>query len=379
MRLPTAVLLAVIALCGGLGLYGWTLGAAARTPVVQPSLNGMAQLAAYTCARPERKVVLIRGIEDGFSPAGVEPILVRPERRTPGLLSLTKDGSYDRNQPDVGFTDSFETPARVVRGLFVVGLRRMEGSENDFVLIGDIPTQETVRVKGRAFQSYVSDLARQPGWRASGEVYSADLENLVFLRRGDTSTGSPRNLLELLGSRSGPTWVDVIIGEDTSVDFLGMAVCVAPEPGKGMTFYLSRASPRDVAGTVVLGCAMNRDDRVVCNPYVGDTACDTPLPVACIRPDETPVPIAFAKLYGGRAWSGGDLAAAPASPASRFRTIAEVDAYCSRNLGRGWRTLEAHDGLGGNVVAGRGSRAAFEPRAWVDIADQPHGTCWARR
>lgn len=377
MRLPTAVLLTVIALCGGLGLYGWTLGAAARTPVVQPALSGMAQLAAYPCAKPERKVVLIHGVEDGFSPAGVEPMFIRPERRTPGLVSLTMGGAYDKNQADVGFTDSFEVPARVVRGLFVIGLREMEGSSTDFVHIGDLPTQETVSTTGKAFRSTVPELARQPGWRVSGEVYSAELESLVYLNQPPVGADQPRNLLERLRPRAGPSWVDVAIMEDTSVDFIAMALCIAPNPGMGMTFYVPSPKLRHVLRIVALGCNSTRDDRAACDPYAGDTPCDTPLPVACIRPAERPVPVGFVKGYD-KTWAGGDLAVAPAAPASRFHRVREVDAYCAANLGPGWRVVEAHDGLGGNTVSGLGDRASFEPRVWLDIADQPYATCWAR-
>lgn len=376
MRLATAVLLAVIALCGGLGLYGWTLGAA-RTPVIQPALNGMAQLAAYPCAKPERKVVLIHGVEDGFSPAGVEPMFIRPERRTPWLVSMTKGGAYDNNQADVGFTDSFEVPARVVRGLFVIGLREMEGSSTDFIHIGDIPTQETVSAIGKAFRSTVPELAREPGWRVSGEVYSAELESLVFFRQPPVGANQPRNLLERLRPSAGPSWVDVTVMEDTSVDFIAMALCIAPSPGKGMTFYVPSPKQRNVLGIVALGCNLTRDDRAACDPYVGDTPCDTPLPVACIRPAERPVPVGFVKAYD-KTWAGGDLAVAPAAPGSRFRTVREVDAYCAANLGPGWRVVESHDGLGGNTVSGLGDRASFEPRVWLDIADEPYATCWAR-
>lgn len=378
MRIPTAVLLAVIALCGGLGFYSWNLSAVARTTVDPPALSGMAQLAAYQCAKPERKVIVIRGVEDGFSPAGVEPIFLRPERRTPSLVGMSTGGAYDRNQADVGFTDSLQAPPSVVRGLFVIGMRGMEGSRTDFVLIGDIPTQETANTTGRAFRSLFPDMARQPGWRVSGDVYSAELENLVFVRQDRAAPGAPRNLLEHLRMRERPSWVDVVISEDTSVDFIGMAMCVAPPQGKGVTFYAAPSRLPDLAGMVILGCNATRDDRAACDPYVGDTACDTPLPVACIRAVEKPVPNRFSNLYRGRIWSGGDLAVAPAAPASRFRTIADVDAYCAGSLGPGWRTVEAHDGLGGNVLGGPGVRTDFEPRVWVDIADQPYATCWAR-
>lgn len=379
MRFPTAFLLAVITVCGGLGLYGWALGAAARTPVVQPTLSGMAQLAAYQCAKPERKVVLIRGVEDGFSPAGEEPMFLRPARRTPALSSITKGGSYDQSEPDIGFADSIETPDRVVDGLFVVGLRGLPGSQTDFMLIGDLPTQETVNMTGRAFRSAFRDLAAQPGWRVSGEVYSAELEHLALFGGEAGLAGKPRNLLELLQSNSRPNWVDVLIAEDTSVDFIGLALCIAPEPGKGVTFYPSPERPGNIPGVVVLSCNSTRDDRHVCDPYVGDTPCDTPLPVACIRPTETPIPVRFSNLYSGKVWAGGPLATAPPAPASRFRTIAEVDAYCASSLGQGWRAVEAHDGLGGNVVGGPGRSADFEPRVWLDIMGQTYATCWARK
>ncbi|MFZ5670973.1 MAG: hypothetical protein ACOY4K_15905 [Pseudomonadota bacterium] len=377
VRFPTAFLLLVIALCGGLGAYGWNVSAAARAEVRRPSMSGMARLAAFRCPKPERKVVVVRGVEDAFSPAGVEPTYLRPARRTLLTLSMTTGGSYDQSQPDIAFADSIKAPERVVNGLVVMAIRGLVGSENDGMSVGDGPSLEQIRRTGRVFRSLTRDLSTAPGWRFDGAVYSADFRDVRFFTDRPRPAGEPANLLEYL--RGGGEWIDVMFSEDTSVDFIGLAFCVAPVSDKGVSFYAPSRNAYGVPGGVILSCNGVRDDRARCDPYVGETSCKTPLPVACIRPGETPAPAAYARMYSGIAWSGGDLAAAPPAPGDRFRTIAEVDAYCAAHLGRGWRTLRMHDGLDGHTIAGRGDPAAFEPRAWIDSPDQPYASCWDDR
>lgn len=103
---------------------------------------------------------------------------------------------------------------------------------------------------------------------------------------------------------------------------------------------------------------MDRLHNGSCNPYVGDTACDTALPVLCYAPAQralrTTAPVTGDALT--------DRAAA--------------DARCGAAFGRGWRMAEHHDGDWGITASGRPPDPPT--RFWVAINDQP-ANCWDSR
>lgn len=377
MRVSTAFLVAVVVVSGALGVYGWTLAEPGRTKAQAPPRSGMSVLKAFRCFKPETKVVLTRGVEDRFDPKGTEPVFLRPERRSAYMAAAIRGGSYDQIEEDRYFTDSILAPERISRAVFVIGLKKIRGSENDSISIGD---SSGVQGAHRGLRMATSQMTEARGWRSSGNVHFARFEDIMFTPpRPGQASGGPRTLQDYV-QQGGQRWIDVDVSDDTSVDFIGMAACVGPPPtGKGVTFVRAVQPAIEATGITILACNPLRDDRPACDPYVGDTPCETSLPVACIRPDEAPLPATMRERMAISAWSGGRIAVAPATPASRFRALADVDRYCQRHLGKAFRTLSYQDGARANAVSGYGRANDFEPRVWIDIADQAHATCWARR
>lgn len=372
MRLATAFLIGVIATCAVIGAYGWTAAAPDRRIARAPAPSGMSMLEAFRCFKPTRKVIVVRGIEDDFSQKGDEPLFIRPERRVPALLSMTEGGRFDLLEEDHSFADSIQVPEGLVsRGLFVISLRPLIGAGNDAMSLGELSRQYQPDGGGPRFHTALADLDSQPGWRTSGPLHYASFKDIQF----ESATPSVTNLLDSL--QAGERWIDVFIAEDTAVDFMAAAFCIGPQRLQGVT-YAPGINPV-TAGLVKLGCQSMRGDRYVCNPYKGDTVCEAVLPVACIHPDQSPLPARFRKDTDASDWVGGRLAAAPPVRGSRFRTVADVDRYCAASLGPGWRVLSQQDTMFTSNASGYGRAADFEPRAWIDISDSPHATCWKRK
>lgn len=372
VRLATAFLIGVIAVCAVIGAYGWTAAAPDRLRAQAPPPSGMSMLAAYRCPKPTRKVVVVRGTEDDFSQKGDEPLFVRPERRTRTLLSMVEGGRYDLLEEDHPFADSIRVPEGLVsRGMFVIGLKPLIGAGNDAMSLGDLGNPHWPEGGGLRFHTALATFDSEPGWRTSGALHFAEFRDI----RLESPSPSAVTLLDAL--EAGERWIDVFIVDDTAVDFMAAAFCVGPRPLQGVTY--APGNKPVAAGLARLGCQAARWDRYVCNPYKGDTSCEAVLPVACIHPDQSPMPARFLAYTDASDWTGGRLAAAPATRASRFRTAADVDRYCAANLGKGWRVLSQQDTMFTSNASGFGRAADFEPRAWVDINDSPHATCWKRK
>lgn len=364
MRLSVIVPVAVLALCAVVLAATWC-GRPSAKP--QPVRTGMGLLRAYACNRSESKIVLVKGMEDGFSPAGNEPGFLRPGLDKARWRSIGA-GNYDQSEPDLSFYDALQAPARVRNGLFVIGLKRLgvADSNNDVIGIGDLTSRER-------FSSTVANLPALHGWKRDGTLYYAQLDDIVFAAPGP---GQQRNLLGFLRADAQPRWVDVNVQDDTSVDFVGMAACVGPQGGRGVTLMSDERQP--ASGVVALSCATGPPDWPTCNQYIGDTPCGSELPVACLLPGRRPPPPGLGDAGLRPGWTGGDIALTGPVPATRFSHIGEVDAFCSARFGRGWRTLAAHEGLPNFSVSGRGHPPAAPVRAWVDEVNQPYATCWAR-
>lgn len=373
MRVSTGLLLLLIAVAASIGAYGWTTAAPDRARDAAPPSTGMQLLAEFRCFKPQKKVVVVRGREDAFSPAGDEPQFVRPGRKGRALEALVRGGAYDQTVEDRGITDSIQAPERVMKGLFVIGLKPLPGSYTDSLLIGDL-TQLGPQVRdGRSRQGLIDLLNAASGWRTSGPVRYASFADIVF-NAPDDARPHPANLLDYVQTDAS-RWIDVMVMDDTSVDFMGFAFCVGPPPGKGAS-YVPVDDPADPR-LVVLACTLLKQDHA-CGPFTGDTDCDTELPLACFRNEEAPYPRAGGKAPPA-AWTGGSIRGTEPVRGSRFATIGEANAFCAGRFGQGWRVLRQQDGARANAMTGYGRSAEFRPRAWADIVDQPHATCWRRK
>jgi hypothetical protein len=188
-----------------------------------------------------------------------------------------------------------------------------------------------------------------------------------------------QSLLSFLNLNAGGGWLDIFVQDDTAIDFIGLALCRPPVVRKGLTLMpVSRPGPEHRT-LIHLNCHAVSDLNRKCEPYVGDTVCSAALPVACLRPGHLPSPVDAAGRVVTNDWSGGDIAATESVRGDRFRTVADVDTFCAERFGPQWRMAAIHDGGRNQSLSGRGDPKTITDRVWVDIADQPHGTCWARK
>lgn len=363
MRLTFLAPVAVLCLCALVLAIAWR-GRASAPSVAH---TGMALLRAYPCRRNETKTVLVKGVEDGFSPAGNEPGFLRPGLDNAHWRSVGA-GRYDQSQPDHFFIDSLQAPARIHQGLFVIGLQPLASndSDNDLLAIGDLATTHR-------FSHPINDLSRLPGWQHEGTLYSAPLDRIVLAAAGHDG---PRSLLDWLRENAHGDWLDVLVEDDTSVDFIAVAACVEPPRGKGATLMSDALQPP--TGMMALTCRYGPPDWPICDPYLGDTPCGAELPVACLLPGRQPLPAGVTPGRFATGWTGGEIALTEPVPASRFHRIGDVDAFCAAHFGSAWRTLTGHEGLPNISVTARGRSRSTPVRVWVDEVNQPYATCWGR-
>lgn len=388
MRLTVAFPVLVLAICAALAAIALaTPATTARPEAVETPRTGVELLRAYRCRQAETKRIILRGVEDGFSPAGEEPTTIREGRRNAFTLSLVNGGAYDQYAADSRFSDSIETPSKIASGLFVMGLKKVAPNDNDTIAIGDLSSRDRSVWGGRHFSTQVRNLETRPGWRRRGPLYFAELSEVRFLPsnpdmpqalRESPIAPSYATLLDYVRAGAGTTWVDTMVVDDTSVDFIGMAVCEEPPRGKGLTLARALYPKARLHNVTAMSCRIVGDGDRICDPYVGDTPCSTPLPLACLKPGDAPKPRVVQGTTAYVSWSGGTVAFTEPVRGDRFRTIAQADQYCAARFGPVWRTAAYHDGVREGISAFSGP-GPQPPRAWIDIADQPYATCWARR
>jgi hypothetical protein len=141
------------------------------------------------------------------------------------------------------------------------------------------------------------------------------------------------------------------------------------QTNKGLTWRL--LATNSTTGTIDVGCTNG------CDPYQGDTACTTALPILCIEkegsgfPLPVPAEVNNSDLY--HKWSGGVVGTTvPTVPPA---TLTAANALCAKAFGRAWRVAEFHDGWGWHFQAFGGVGAPGQ-NFWVHIDDQPGATCW---
>jgi len=164
----------------------------------------------------------------------------------------------------------------------------------------------------------------------------------------------------------------------TLVASVGFAQSVIAQDGMTWT----KTGVDDIYGVVDVGCGHTPTSTGgfnQCDPYNGDTDCDALLPVLCFLPAGLPKPHNLSTPSHYHQWSGGVVATTPIVSGNSFATVGEVDDFCRKHFGSGWRVAEFHDGWGwyfkayGNV----GNNFNYSRRRfWVHINGQANGNCW---
>lgn len=142
---------------------------------------------------------------------------------------------------------------------------------------------------------------------------------------------------------------------------------------KGLTFSSPHNQDSQAVGVFFAICG-DADDEHECNPFSGDMLCSIVQPILCFLDIDAPVPATLSRTQN---WTSGVLALSSPVPGNRFARISDANAYCAATFGDGWRVASFHDG-GGWILKGYGLTPSDKTRFWVDIKDQPNGTCWSR-
>lgn len=339
---------------------------------------------AHECAQGLTKIVLPRGIEDGFAPAGIEPSSLSGRLLRNGYYadlargpnSTTRLRGYDQGGTDAVLMDHFEVSGEVVSGLIV--LRRTglgNGASNDSVLLGDLDTLATPELlhSGRTFSAPLTDTGGLSTTLADGShLVIIPLERLKAIGR---DSAAPANALAYLGRNGHPVDVDILVGDDSKIDALALLACQRPDQARGVTFTEHRLKPmgKDVSW---MGCMIDHSQRS-CDPLAGDRLCSAPGPIACYHDGGRTAPAALADIgLADTAFIGGNVRLTAPVRGDRFARLAEANRFCATSFGKGWRVLSYHEGGGGQVVSY--SDIAPSTRALVNIRDQQYANCWDR-
>jgi len=386
------------AIIGGLIAAGIFIAVALKTDILTQSKAdvygagaGYKMLTDFQCRYGETKHILMNGVDDNFALGNQEP--GRISERLAHLPGHPVNNPYQRNYDETGqdkiLSDYFEIPPNVTRGIFVTRIEKREQYGNDFIGIGNfLNTGPKYPITSyNSFGSWLNEFSSVPNWDSNtGHIFSARFKNIIFksndLEPDNDIERDFEGLLTYLKSQTETSTIEVIVGDDTGVDFTGMAACTAPDKVMGMTFTELKLVQKEFDNFQVMVC----DSELTaypCNPIYGDTVCTESLPLACFKDTGEPAPEldqnASKSLKGKLSdfWGGGDIEFTGPVRGDEFQTLQDANQLCEAEFGFGWRVLDYHDG-GIKSVASLKSSNTPESRVWVDIKDQAKGTCWSR-
>lgn len=352
-----------------------------RTENVASRVTGMGILQDHACQRAEVKHVTVRGIEDDFSTTGIENTEPHPRlkdlpvRIESSRVQLVRKANFDDLQADTQFWDYLPIPSRTASGIIVIKIKSVGDTTTDSLEIGDFSTR-FVNVhpsRTRMYAQEIRNLVSSGDWKQQGDIFWAALADL------ELNTGG--NLIDLIASSKELRVLDVSLGDDTAVDFIGIAACEPPDRSNGVTLFRIRPLPGSGESYVAFDCQPDVKDESGCNPFIGETPCSRELPLLCVADRQAPGP-RFSHVPQGymteRMWSGGEFAATTPVRADKFATIADADAYCAASFGSDFRAAEWHLAGSGWRFSGFSRMSLPQGRFWIDIRGQPYGTCWKR-
>ncbi|MFM6931352.1 MAG: hypothetical protein ACKOUT_03810 [Novosphingobium sp.] len=351
--------------------------APSASPVVSSATPATDYVDRYRCRSGLTKLVMMRGVEDGFLRQGNEKsvprdALLRMEYFS-GLYNETPSKKRWRDFDEIGvdkiLADHFVIPRKIVSGALVMRIQSEAGSENDYVILGDIE-QDVRKPHPERTTSFLARLAGK----------SPDAQGLLSLDFAEFTpppdNASAGGLLDYLNMTDRTDDVDFVVQDDTAVDVAALILCQQPIEARGTTLREFRSHPFG-DGVSFLACGQDRT-QAECNPLAGDMQCRRELPLACYHSGNGQPPASVQTALGGlgRHFVDGEVRLTPAVAGERFPSLSDANGFCAANFGEGWRVLSYHEGGGGNVISR--SRIAPLSRAWIDIRDQRYGNCWDR-
>lgn|GEM_PF-6107257 len=179
----------------------------------------------FSCIKRDRKVIKHFGFEDIFSlKNGVE--YARASLPVVKLLGKENLVNYDSTKRGIFAESVRDLPRKIRGGRFFIGLQRRDGKldSRDTIYIGRYSLDDNRTF----FSSKLRDLEKR-GWlhkvvsttsNPTTDIYYIDFKDIIF---NDSKT----TLLEFLDKK---TKFDVVVKENTAVDFISVAVCAMSNP-----------------------------------------------------------------------------------------------------------------------------------------------------
>lgn len=385
-KLGTAILSLLIGAIGGwVALTTWLADPVADLNAESSATSALAQIEQFQCPRGLTKIVVMHGQEDEFAAGAVEPADIRPALlQYERYLELSQDRhgifgfrDYDELGADKFLIDHFELPRGIVSGEIVTRLRELPGSKSDTITLGNYdPTAGPTPIRGEIeYQVDTLDPELRQFQPDAGGLITVDLTQL---QHNTSKTDGPPTFIEYLNTRSRPDALDLIIQDDTAVDFFAFLLCQEPSEPKGTRLSEFDGNISEI-GISYLSCAEDVT-QPSCNPASGDRLCSLQTQIACYKDGARTPPNELKRenkyFASDDGFVGGEVRLSRPVRAGGLPTLDSANGFCAAEFGKDWRVLSFHEAIGSTVL----SYSKIQPRDYglVHIGDMPYGNCWDR-
>lgn len=357
-----------------IALSGFDIADKASPDMHHTQTPGMDVLDAYRCSAGQKKIQIVRGVEDGFSRQGEEPAIIRPalldlpyyEYLYHNKSSHNRFRNFDEGGVDKTLMSYVEFPSKIADGIFVMRYQAEGSIATDFVHIGNALDGAKKQVGVTGYLAYLPPMEDGEIGELKGDVAIWDLKDF----KGNKDYSEASDLLSYLKRYQEGTVLDVTLSDDYRVDFFGFSLCQKPLERRGATMSVDS---RNLAGEdlKIIQCDSDPNQRP-CDPHVGDTLCRQAMPLGCYQEGIRPIrpELSYRKPH----FVGGDIKVTKPIIGETINSLAEADAICAGELGENWRTLSWHE-AGGSIVIVQSDIAPLT-RMWVDVKDKPAAACW---
>jgi len=373
------------AIIGWFAAEHWSDGPFSGSTEASSPQASAALIQQFKCDPGLTKIVVMHGLDDNFASGSEEPAAVRPALQEVERYRELAEGrhgvfgrrGYDEGGADKFLIDHFELPRGIVSGQILTRLKLLPGSDTDSVTVGNFDPAAGLR-NFRGEIEYLLDELAPAARRFPPDENGIVRIELERLQHDGSRVNGPPELIDYLNQTSRPDSIDLIVQDDTLVDFFAFLLCQEPAEAMGTRMF-ETTSGIGAIGMSYLSCAED-PTQPSCNPFRGDRLCRVPTPIACYRDGDRKLPptpdreAKYASLDDG--FVGGEVRLSPPVKAERFGTLGDANKFCAAEFGPRWRVLSFHEATGAKAL----SFSKIEPRAFglVQVGDNPYANCWDR-